>query len=171
MRVIASCVKVDKSVCTVCGLIQALVSVKEKLMETEGPDMKEQMRDQIRQWFIEVRCTLTHTYTHTLSLSLPLPFCFPFLLSCSHFSCANAILPFHSLKGCHWQVSRLSRRGRGRFGCHFQEEGGTKGAFWCSHAGHTSCLCQGLAWMGNMECFCGLKRTHAHVVIFEAYHQ
>ena len=34
---------------------QALVSVKEKLAETEGPDMKEQMQDQIRQWFIEVR--------------------------------------------------------------------------------------------------------------------
>lgn len=36
-------------------LIQALVTVKEKLVDTEGPDMKEQMQDQIRQWFIEVR--------------------------------------------------------------------------------------------------------------------
>ena len=47
-------------------MTQALVSVKDKLMETEGPDMKEQMRDQIRQWFIEVR------WEHTHSLSLPL---------------------------------------------------------------------------------------------------
>ena len=36
-------------------LTQALVTVKEKLVDTEGPDMKEQMQDQIRQWFIEVR--------------------------------------------------------------------------------------------------------------------
>ena len=34
---------------------QALVSIKERLIEAEGPDMKEQMQDQIRQWFIEVR--------------------------------------------------------------------------------------------------------------------
>ncbi len=34
---------------------QALVSIKDKLGETEGPDMKEQMQDQIRQWFIETR--------------------------------------------------------------------------------------------------------------------
>ncbi|XP_069100426.1 dynein regulatory complex protein 11-like [Pleurodeles waltl] len=32
---------------------QALVTIKDKLMEVEGPDMKEQMKDQIRQWFIE----------------------------------------------------------------------------------------------------------------------
>lgn len=31
------------------------MSVKERLVETEGPDMKEHMQDQIRQWFIEVR--------------------------------------------------------------------------------------------------------------------
>lgn len=36
-------------------LFQALVNIKEKLTETDGPDMKEQMQDQIRQWFIEVR--------------------------------------------------------------------------------------------------------------------
>ena len=34
---------------------QALVSIKDKLRETEGPDMKETMQDQIRQWFIECR--------------------------------------------------------------------------------------------------------------------
>ena len=36
-------------------IFQALVGIKEKLSETEGPDMKEQMQDQIRQWFIETR--------------------------------------------------------------------------------------------------------------------
>ena len=35
--------------------MQALGNIKEKLTETEGPDMKEQMQDQIRQWFIETR--------------------------------------------------------------------------------------------------------------------
>ena len=34
---------------------QALVNIKEKIHETEGPDMKETMMDQIRQWFIECR--------------------------------------------------------------------------------------------------------------------
>uniref|UniRef100_A0A1I8HF97 ATPase_AAA_core domain-containing protein n=1 Tax=Macrostomum lignano TaxID=282301 RepID=A0A1I8HF97_9PLAT len=34
---------------------QALVTIKEKLRETEGPDMKETMQDQIRQWFLECR--------------------------------------------------------------------------------------------------------------------
>ena len=34
---------------------QALVTVKEKIRDTEGPDMKEAMMDQIRQWFIECR--------------------------------------------------------------------------------------------------------------------
>ena len=34
---------------------QALVTVKEKIREIEGPDMKENMQDQIRQWFIECR--------------------------------------------------------------------------------------------------------------------
>jgi len=34
---------------------QALISIKEKLRETEGPDMKETLMDQIRQWFIECR--------------------------------------------------------------------------------------------------------------------
>jgi hypothetical protein len=35
--------------------MQALVTVKDKLREVEGPDMKETMMDQIRQWFIECR--------------------------------------------------------------------------------------------------------------------
>ena len=34
---------------------QALVTVKDKIRETEGPDIKETMMDQIRQWFIECR--------------------------------------------------------------------------------------------------------------------
>ncbi|CAH8544129.1 unnamed protein product [Schistosoma curassoni] len=34
---------------------QALVQVKEKIRDTEGPDMREAMQDQIRQWFIECR--------------------------------------------------------------------------------------------------------------------
>nr|CAB3255453.1 IQ and AAA domain-containing protein 1-like [Phallusia mammillata] len=34
---------------------QALVTVKEKIRQVEGPDMKEMMQDQIRQWFIECR--------------------------------------------------------------------------------------------------------------------
>lgn len=34
---------------------QALVNIHDKLMETEGPDLKETMMDQIRQWFIECR--------------------------------------------------------------------------------------------------------------------
>ena len=34
---------------------QALVTVKEKIRDSEGPDMRETMMDQIRQWFIECR--------------------------------------------------------------------------------------------------------------------
>lgn len=34
---------------------QALVTIKEKIRDNEGPDMKETMQDQIRQWFIECR--------------------------------------------------------------------------------------------------------------------
>jgi len=34
---------------------QALISTKEKIKQTEGPDMKERLQDQIRQWFIECR--------------------------------------------------------------------------------------------------------------------
>lgn len=34
---------------------QALVFVKDKLRDVEGPDMKETMQDQIRQWFLECR--------------------------------------------------------------------------------------------------------------------
>ncbi|XP_075773681.1 IQ and AAA domain-containing protein 1-like isoform X2 [Pelodiscus sinensis] len=32
---------------------QALVSIREGLFEVEGPDMKEEMKEQLRQWFIE----------------------------------------------------------------------------------------------------------------------
>ncbi|CAF4688221.1 unnamed protein product [Rotaria sp. Silwood1] len=34
---------------------QALVATREKIKQTEGPDMKERLQDQIRQWFIECR--------------------------------------------------------------------------------------------------------------------
>lgn len=34
---------------------QALVSIKERLRNTEGPDIKERMISQIRQWFLECR--------------------------------------------------------------------------------------------------------------------
>jgi hypothetical protein len=34
---------------------QALVSIKDKLRQTEGPDVKERMINQIRQWFLECR--------------------------------------------------------------------------------------------------------------------
>lgn len=37
---------------------KALVSIKEKLREVEGPEMRENMQDQIRQWFIECRFLL-----------------------------------------------------------------------------------------------------------------
>jgi len=37
---------------------QALVSIKDKLKQVEGPDMKETMMDQIRQWFLECRDAL-----------------------------------------------------------------------------------------------------------------
>ena len=34
---------------------KALISIKEKLKDVEGPEMRESMQDQIRQWFIESR--------------------------------------------------------------------------------------------------------------------
>ena len=34
---------------------KGLVNVKDKIRDVEGPDMKETMQDQIRQWFIECR--------------------------------------------------------------------------------------------------------------------
>ena len=46
----------------VCTCVQALDTVKKRLGETEGPDMKEQMQDQIRQWFIETRYACACTY-------------------------------------------------------------------------------------------------------------
>ncbi|VDP89205.1 unnamed protein product [Echinostoma caproni] len=33
----------------------AIIRLKEKVRETEGPDMREAMQDQIRQWFVECR--------------------------------------------------------------------------------------------------------------------
>lgn len=33
----------------------AIVRLKEKVRETEGPEMRENMQDQIRQWFVECR--------------------------------------------------------------------------------------------------------------------
>ena len=37
---------------------QALITIKDKIRESEGPDMKETMMDQIRQWFIECRSAI-----------------------------------------------------------------------------------------------------------------
>uniref|UniRef100_I3MFY6 IQ motif containing with AAA domain 1 n=1 Tax=Ictidomys tridecemlineatus TaxID=43179 RepID=I3MFY6_ICTTR len=37
------------------GYREALVTIKNHLQQTEGPDIKESLRDQIRQWFIECR--------------------------------------------------------------------------------------------------------------------
>lgn len=34
---------------------KALVTIKERVKEIEGPDIKESLQDQIRQWFIECR--------------------------------------------------------------------------------------------------------------------
>ena len=34
---------------------QALITIKEKLRQSEGPDIKERMISQIRQWFLECR--------------------------------------------------------------------------------------------------------------------
>jgi IQ and AAA domain-containing protein len=34
---------------------QALITIKEKLRQSEGPDIKERMQNQIRQWFLECR--------------------------------------------------------------------------------------------------------------------
>ena len=68
---------VDSGTVTLMGYIfqlipfhtQALVSIKDKIRAVEGPDMKETMQDQIRQWFIECRYVwetsrLILLYTH-----------------------------------------------------------------------------------------------------------
>ncbi|CAH8626047.1 unnamed protein product [Dicrocoelium dendriticum] len=34
---------------------EALIKVKEKIRDSEGPDMRETIQDQIRQWFVECR--------------------------------------------------------------------------------------------------------------------
>jgi len=44
------------------------VSIKEKIREIEGPDMKENMQDQIRQWFIECRLVLQ---SHLFKIFIP----------------------------------------------------------------------------------------------------
>ena len=50
----------------------ALVNIKEKIREAEGPDIKENMQDQIRQWFIETRYgqTSSGTFPQTLTGAL-----------------------------------------------------------------------------------------------------
>ena len=48
---------------------KALVSIKEKLRDVEGAEMRENMQDQIRQWFIESRLVEKE---HFLILSLSL---------------------------------------------------------------------------------------------------
>ena len=40
------------------------MSIKDKIRDVEGPDMKETMQDQIRQWFIE--CRLVSSYCNCL---------------------------------------------------------------------------------------------------------
>lgn len=40
---------------------EAMGKTHESLTETEGPDMKERMKDQIRQWFIECQSVSTAT--------------------------------------------------------------------------------------------------------------
>ena len=42
---------------------QALVSIKEKLRQTEGPDIRERMISQIRQWFLECRSLIYLIYS------------------------------------------------------------------------------------------------------------
>ena len=39
---------------------QALITIKDKIREAEGPDIKETMMDQIRQWFIECRSVVVY---------------------------------------------------------------------------------------------------------------
>lgn len=50
---------------------QALVTVKEKIREVEGPDMKERMQDQIRQWFIECRYRLNSSTSAVTAIRPP----------------------------------------------------------------------------------------------------
>ena len=42
---------------------QALITIKDKIRESEGPDMKENMQEQIRQWFIECRSVTDYIQT------------------------------------------------------------------------------------------------------------
>lgn len=41
--------------CFTFFFLEGLVNIKDKIRDVEGPDMKETMQDQIRQWFIECR--------------------------------------------------------------------------------------------------------------------
>lgn len=50
---------------------QALITIKDKIRESEGPDMKENMQEQIRQWFIECRYMLC-LYFHQTEIPDPL---------------------------------------------------------------------------------------------------
>lgn len=50
---------------------EAIGKTHESLTETEGPDMKERMKDQIRQWFIECQSVSTTTADSTFHTSSP----------------------------------------------------------------------------------------------------
>lgn len=50
---------------------EAIGKTHESLTETEGPDMKERMKDQIRQWFIECQSVSTTTADPTFRTSSP----------------------------------------------------------------------------------------------------
>ena len=41
---------------------QALITIKDKLRQKEGPDVKERMINQIRQWFLECRYNILFIY-------------------------------------------------------------------------------------------------------------
>jgi hypothetical protein len=50
---------------------EAIGKTYESLTETEGPDMKERMKDQIRQWFIECQSVSTATADPNFYTSFP----------------------------------------------------------------------------------------------------
>lgn len=58
---------------------EAIAKTHESLTETEGPDMKERMKDQIRQWFIECQSVSTAAADPTFHTSSPT--CSPVRLS------------------------------------------------------------------------------------------
>lgn len=51
----------------------AIGKTHDSLAETEGPDMKEKMKDQIRQWFIECQSVPTAAAVPTFSTSPIVP--------------------------------------------------------------------------------------------------